>query len=115
MRHPLAVSSLVLALVVAFVGCSPSATAQPELIEKIRQEVAKSLKKDVSQIDVRKPLGDQGVDELDIVEIVVAVEKAFKIEIPDSAVGEKPGEIAKTLTVQKLADIVAAQTAKQKR
>lgn len=55
------------------------------------------------------------MDELDIVEIVMAVEKTFKVEIPDGAVGEKPEEIAKTLTIQKLADIVAGQVVKQKR
>ena len=85
------------------------------MVEKVRQEVAKSLKKEVAQMDVRKPLGVQGADELDIVEIVMAIEEAFKVEIPDSAVGEKPDEIAKTLTIQKLADIVAGQMEKQKR
>jgi acyl carrier protein len=108
-----ALTIVVLALAVAFVGCGP--TAQPDLVEKVRLEVAKSLKKDAAQINVGKPLGVQGADELDVVEIVMAVEDAFKVEIPDSAVGEKLDEIAKTLTIQKLADIVAGQLEKQKR
>jgi len=58
---------------------------------------------------VKKPLVAQGADELDIVEIVMAVEEAFQVEIPDSAIGEKVGEAGKELTVEKLADIVVRQ------
>jgi acyl carrier protein len=75
----------------------------------VRSEVATILKKDSAQIDVAKPLVAQGADELDIVEIVMAVEEAFKVQIPDSAVGENVGEVSKTLTVQKLAEIVVKQ------
>jgi len=99
----------------AFVGCGRSAKAQPQLAERVRQEVAKILKKDPSQIDIQKPLGIQGADELDIVEIVMAVEERFKVEIPDSALGQKSDKISKDLTVQKLADIVATEIEKQKR
>jgi acyl carrier protein len=75
----------------------------------VRSEVATILKKDSAQIDVAKPLVSQGADELDIVEIVMAIEEVFEIEIPDSAIGEKIGEVSKTLTVQKLAEIVSKQ------
>jgi len=78
-------------------------------IDRIRAEVATILKKDSAQIDVTKPLVAQGADELDLVEIVMAVEEAFKIEIPDSAIGENVNEAGKTLTVVKLAEIVAKQ------
>lgn len=109
------ISSLVLALALAVAGCGRSPKAKPELIRKVTQEVAKILKKGAAQIDATKPLGGQGADELEIVEIVMAVEEEFKVEIPDKSVGEKPDEIAKTLTVQKLADIVAGQMEKLKR
>jgi hypothetical protein len=36
----------------------------------------------------------QGVDELDIVEIVMAIEAAFEVEIPESAFAENVGEIS---------------------
>ena len=78
-------------------------------IDRIRAEVATILKKDSAQIDVTKPLVAQGADELDLVEIVMAVEEAFKVEIPDSAIGENVNEAGKTLTVVKLAEIVAKQ------
>src|SRR5262249_32765672 len=110
----LAVSSLALALPIALVGFGPSPKAGPKLIEQIRQEVAKILKKDTGQIDVRKPLGAQGADELDIIEILMRVEEAFNVEIPDGAGGVEPDEFA-ALTVQKLADVVAGLLQKQKR
>lgn len=75
----------------------------------MRSEVAQILKKDASQIDVAKPLVALGADELDIVKIVMAVEEAFKVAIPDSAIGDKPGDVSKALTVQKLAEIVSKQ------
>ena len=39
----------------------------------------------------------------------MAVEEAFKVEIPDSAIGENANEASKTLTVAKLAEIVSGQ------
>ena len=86
-------------------GCGSQPAQQP--IDRVCSEVATILKKDSSQIDVTKPLVSQGADELDIVEIVMAVEEAFKVEIPDSAIGDNTGEVSKTLTVQKLAEIVS--------
>jgi acyl carrier protein len=114
MPRSVVISSLVFTAAIAIVGCGSSSTGQSRVIDKIQQEVAKILKKDAAQIDVRKPLGVEGADELDVVEIVMEVEEAFDVSIPDSALGDKPGEIAKTLTVQKLADIVAREMEKQK-
>lgn len=78
-----------------------------KVVDRVRAEVAKILKKDSAQIDVTKPLVAQGADELDLVEIVMAIEEAFKVEIPDSAIGENVNEASKTLTVAKLAEIVS--------
>jgi acyl carrier protein len=99
-----------LTMILLCVGCgSPS---DQDTVERIRSEVATILKKDSAQIDVAKPLGAQGADELDIVEIVLAVEEAFDVEIPESAIGENVGEVSKTVTVQHLADIVSKQKKK---
>jgi acyl carrier protein len=92
-------------------GCGPQ-TGQ-EVVERVRAEVATILKKDSKQIDVTKPLVAQGADELDIVEIVMAVEEVYKVEIPDSAIGKDIREVSKTLTVQKLAEIVVKQQNKK--
>lgn len=89
-------------------GQTASASHAPSASERVRAEVATILKKDASQIDVARPLAAQGADELAIVEIVLALEQAFEVEIPDSAIGEN-GEAGKTLTIQKLAEIVSEQ------
>ena len=89
--------------------CGCGSQHRQQTVERVRSEVATILKKDSAQIDVAKPLVAQGADELDIVEIVMAVEEAFEVEIPDSAIGENVGEVSKTLTVQKLAEIVSRQ------
>ena len=97
----------ILTLLLLCGGCGSQPAQQT--VDRVRSEVATILKKDSAQIDVTKPLAAQGADELDIVEIVMAVEEAFKVEIPDSAIGENVGEVTKTLTVQKIAEIVSRQ------
>ena len=99
-----------LAIILLCGGCG-SQSGQ-DTVEQVRSEVATILKKDSAQIDVAKPLVAQGADELDVVEVVIAVEESFKVEIPDSALGENGGEVSKTLTVQKLAEIVSKQKKK---
>lgn len=84
-----------------------TATTEPEITDRIRKEVAGILKKKESDIDIAKPLSSYGADDLDIVEIIMATEEAFAVEIPDEALGEKFRDAAKTLTIQKLAAIVA--------
>ena len=99
-----------LAVILFCVGCGSQ--SNQHTVERIRSEVAKILNKDSAQIDVAKPLVAQGADELDIVEIVLAVEEAFEVEIPESAIGEDVGEVSKSLTVQNLAEIVSKQKKK---
>ena len=101
---------LILVFLLFCTGCGPKVSQQT--IDRVRSEVAEVLGKDPAQIDIAKPLVEQGADDLDIVETVMAVEEAFKIEIPDSAIGEKVDEVGKTLTVQKLAKIVSKQQKK---
>ena len=100
----------ILALLLFLTGCGPRPSQQ--IVDRVRSEVAEILGKDSAQIDIAKPLVEQGADDLDIVETVMAVEEAFNIEIPDSAIGEKPDEVGKTLTVKKLAEIVSKQQKK---
>ncbi len=96
-------------LLTSLLLCGCDSRSGNKIVERVRAEVATILKKDTAQIDISKPLVAQGADELDIVEIVMALEETFKVEIPDSAIGEKVGEVSKTLTVQKLAEIVSQQ------
>ena len=103
-------SAILILLALSFLFCG-GCGSQPakQTVDRVRSEVATILKKDAAQIDVTTPLVAQGAGELDIVEIVMAVEEAFKVEIPDSAIAQKGGEMSKTLTVQKLAEIVSRQ------
>jgi acyl carrier protein len=104
---PSAVLAVLLSTLLFCGGCGSQNTQQT--VGRVRSEVATILKKDPAQIDVAKPLVAQGADELDIVEIVMAVEEAFKVEIPDSAIGKNVSEVSKTLTVHKIAEIVSRQ------
>jgi len=121
MKRPIAMTVTVATVAAGVViclflsGCGDSTQSQrakqqgPSVVDGVRSEVATILKKKANEIDVSKPLVAQGADELDIVEIVMAVEEAFKAEIPDSVIGEKIGEVSKTLTVEKLAEVVSKQ------
>jgi acyl carrier protein len=85
----------------------PDKTALPTL-DRVRAEVAEILNTAPDQIDPQKPLAEQGADELDIVEIVMALEEAFSLEIPDSTLGGTTDEIA-GLSVQKLVEIISKE------
>jgi acyl carrier protein len=104
---PFLALTLLLSSLIFCCGCGSGPTKQT--LERVRSEVATILKKDAAKIDVERPLVAQGADDLDIVEIVMALEEAFGVEIPDSALGENVSEATKTLTVQELAQIVTRQ------
>jgi acyl carrier protein len=107
------ISSFVLCIWLACAGCGAQSThVDPQSVEQVRGEVAKILNKKTTEIDVVRPLMAQGADELDIVEIVMALEEVFKLEIPDSAIGENYGEACKSLNVQKLAELVSKKEKK---
>ena len=88
-------------------GCSTE-PANRDVVDRVRSEAAKILKIDAGQIDVTKPLTECGADDLDVVELIIAVEEAFNISIPDDAVFEDGHHVGK-LTVTKLADVVRAR------
>ena len=78
-----------------------------DAVEKVKNTVARILKKPPAQIDTSKLLFEQGADELDIMEVVLDVEDEFKVRIPDSAIGSTPYQIGKVLTVEKLVQVVS--------
>jgi acyl carrier protein len=92
MPRAFAILSIVLVLTIGVLGCSHSSTASPELLEKVRQQVAKTLRKDAAQLDVRKLLALQGARDIDIVVILIEVEDTFKVELPDSINQKTPQE-----------------------
>ncbi len=76
----------------------------PSTLDTVRAQAAKILKVDPGKIDVSKPLNAAGADELDVVEIVLAVEQALGVTIPDRELGERPSQ---TLTLKQLSEIAA--------
>ena len=56
---------------------------QPELLERIREVVAERLKVDPDTVTADSDMASLGADSLDTVELVMAFEEEFDIEIPD--------------------------------
>jgi acyl carrier protein len=89
----------------------PQATAATTA--KVRAVVAEMLEVPVSAISDDMPLAQapKPADDLAIVEIVLALEETFKIELPDQELEEAAGhklaaDIAQHISVRKLATIV---------
>jgi acyl carrier protein len=58
----------------------------PEIFEKVQTIVAEQLEVDKSKVTPEATFAnDLGADSLDTVELVMALEEAFDIEIPDEA------------------------------
>lgn len=59
-------------------------TKGKEMLDKIKEVVAEQLDCDVAEIqEDSKFIEDLGADSLDVVELVMALEEEFDIEIPD--------------------------------
>jgi acyl carrier protein len=73
----------------------------PEILEKVQKIVAEQLEVDPSKVTPEATFAnDLGADSLDTVELVMALEEAFDIEIPDEAAEQID-------TVQKAVDHIA--------
>jgi acyl carrier protein len=60
--------------------------SQEEIFEKVRGIVAEQLSVDAAEVKPDSHFqNDLGADSLDTVELVMALEEAFNIEIPDEA------------------------------
>ena len=71
------------------VGCSvplPRPMSQEAILEKVRSIVVEQLSVDAGEVKPESNFqNDLGADSLDTVELVMALEEAFDIEIPDEA------------------------------
>ncbi len=60
--------------------------SQDAILEKVRSIVSEQLSVDSSEVKLESNFqNDLGADSLDTVELVMALEEAFDIEIPDEA------------------------------
>ena len=77
--------------------------ANSETVEALKAIVAESLGISADEIESSASfIDDLGADSLDIVELVMAIEKAFDLEIPDE-------DAEKIATVQDAIDYVSSQ------
>ena len=77
--------------------------ASSETVEALKAIVAESLGISAAEIDPSASfIDDLGADSLDIVELVMAIEKAFDLEMPDE-------DAEKIATVQDAIDYVSSQ------
>src|SRR6266576_3669627 len=75
--------------------------------QKVKQIIVEQLGVDESQVDNKASfVDDLGADSLDIVELVMAFEEAFELEIPDE-------DAEKIATVKDAIDYIEAKTSKK--
>lgn len=80
------------------------------VVQRARVELATILKKEAARLPVDKPVTELGADELDVVEWVMAVEEAFRVQIPEEKVAGRSGKgIRPDLTITVMATIVMEQ------
>jgi len=101
------ISLSLLAVLIAGCGSQTGNRIPAPTVANMQDAVAQILKKEPSQIDVTKSLYALGANEADIVNLVMAVEATFEVELPSSEIGNTLGEIGQSLTVQKLADVAS--------
>lgn len=79
--------------------------SQEEVFAKVSKIVAEQLEVDPSEVKAESNFAnDLGADSLDVVELVMALEEEFNIEVPDEAA-------EKLLTVQSVVDYINNQVA----
>ena len=77
-----------------------------EIADKVKEIISTELDVDVAQIKPESDfIQDLGADSLDIVELVMAIEKEFAIEIPDE-------DAEKISTVRDAIDYISNKVAK---
>ena len=100
--------ALLLPLLIAFAPVMAPAADAPlpttSVVMRVRAQVAELLGKRPTDVDVGRSLAAQGADELDLVELVMAVEEEFGVSITDDEIGRHGAW--NTLSVQRLAEII---------
>lgn len=81
---------------------------QFEVADRIKTELGRIMNKRPQDFDAHKPLIAQGLNDLQIVELVLALEHAFQVKVPDGRIN-KTGEGGSMLTIEQLADVIAGE------
>lgn len=77
-----------------------------ELDIRLTQVIVDQLGVELSEVKPNTTLSDLGADSLDVVELVMAAEEEFNIEIPDAMLEEHDEQ---NMTVEQLGNIVQQQ------
>lgn len=123
MKVYLCLITIILALLVGCQRPRSNQTAKPKIekitasanyqdnILPIKKIVAKEVGIDIEKLKETIPLMSKeiGADELDIIEIILAIEETYDISIPDEALGKTNEDIIEKLTIAELARVVAQQ------
>jgi acyl carrier protein len=106
--HRLLKTTLSVTLVALLLTPSTSAQDRATMVQQLRAELARILKKDAAQLPVDKPVTGLGADDLDVVEWQMAAEKAFRVNISDDKLFDpKSKAVRKDLSISSMAEIVA--------
>src|SRR5687768_16375641 len=105
--HRIIKHSLVALFAAALLTAAFGAHDRAAVVQRVRAELATILKKEAAKLPVDKPVVELGADELDVVEWVMAVEEAFRIEIrEDKVVDRKTENTRKDFSIASMVAIV---------
>ena len=82
---------------------------QLEVADQIKVELGRIAHKPPREFDAHKPLITQGVNDLQIVELVLAAERAFQVKVPDKRINSKNADGSSMLSIDELADAITAE------
>ncbi|MDG7056516.1 MAG: acyl carrier protein [Wolbachia endosymbiont of Meromenopon meropis] len=75
-------------------------STRKDIEEKVKKIVLERISKDIEKFSSSSKLSEHGADSLDAVEIIMATEEEFGIEIPD-------GDAQKMETVEQIVDYIS--------
>jgi acyl carrier protein len=84
-------------------------TLQLEVADRIKREVGRMMNRRPQEFDAHKPLLAQGLDDLQLVELVLSMERAFQVKVPDARISNKTGDGSSMLTIEQLANVITAE------
>lgn len=94
----------------------PGQSAEPVdtagTMARVRAEAAKLAGRSTADVDIDRPLGEQGLDDLSLASLVLALEEIHGVHIPDGSFGRDVQEWRGSLSVRKLAEVIVAQQRK---
>jgi acyl carrier protein len=82
---------------------------QLEVADRIKAELGRIANRPSGDFNTHKPLIAQGLNDLQLVELILAVERAFQVKVPDSRIGNKNADGTSLLTIDQLADAITAE------